>query len=211
MEKLSGDEAEARLAEAWKTILGQDPAGQEIIHVLPQPAVEPAWIAEFAVFQEWMANGGEASDEIWKSFAQIAESWPYIVNARRAAALGIPNVRMLVLHQSPADPDAPPWLRYLAEVHLPAISVLSRESLYRVRAGDCRGAGIQLRDCDVNLFGAAGVMIAGGDNGDVEWRAFVDEMSDPELFRETCQHVAAVRDFVVKDQSPAGLPAVLQS
>lgn len=202
MTKLRGAAAEARLAEAWEKILGHDPARQEIIHVLAQPAVEPEWISEFPVFQAWMKNGCEESAEIWRSFAEIAESWSYIINARRA---GIPNVRILVLRRS-SQPE--PWLQYLSEVHLPAISALSGETLYTVWAEDCRAAGIQVRDHDVNLFGAAGVMMAGGDNGDVEWRAFADETSDPDLFRRERDHVLAIRDYAVARRKPAELPAI---
>ncbi|MCL2586518.1 MAG: hypothetical protein FWE35_29160 [Streptosporangiales bacterium] len=211
MDKLSGDAAEAALAEAWKKILGQDPAGQEIIHVLPEPAVEPTWIAEFEVFQKWVANGQEASDEIWRSFAEIAGSWPYIVNARRAAALGIPNVRILVLTGKGVTKAGRPWLQYLAKVHLPAISAMSGETLYKVWASDCQfGAGVQARDHDVNLFGAAGVMIAGGENGDIDWRAFLDRAEDPDLFQREVRFVTAMRDFSVAEKRAAVLPPVLQ-
>jgi hypothetical protein len=208
VDKVSGDEAEALLAAAWKKIFGCSSSGQEIIHVLAQPSVKPAWIADFGPFQEWQRNDCQASDDLWQSFAQVAESWPYIVSARRAAVLGIPNTRTFILGCDPREP-MPSWLRYLSEVHLPAISALSGERLYRIRAADCRAEGIPVREHDVNLFGAAGVMIAGGDNGDIEWRAFLDSGSDPDLFREEHEFVTSMRDFAAACGEPVALPAVL--
>lgn len=210
MIKLSGDSAEAHLAAVWEKILSQPSLGQEIIHVLAEPAVFPEWIADFGPFQAWSRNQCEPSEEIWLSFAAIAESWPYIVNARRAAARGIPNTRILILRRDLQEP-VPPWLRYLSEVHLPAISAMSGESLRRVRAGNCHVAGLPVRDCDVNLFGAAGVMLAGGDNGDVEWRAFLNRVDDPEPFREEFDFLVAMRDFAVAEGELAELPPQIRA
>ena len=210
MVKLSGDAAEARLARAWETILSQDPAGQEIIHVLAQPPVRPSWLADFRPFSAWLRNDCQADAGIWRSFAEIAESWPYIINARRAAARGIPNVRMIVMRDDLRE-SMPPWLRYLSEVHLPAISALSREKLFRVWAEDCRESGLPVRDYDSNLFGAAGVMIAGGENGNIEWRAFLEETQDPDQFRQEHEYVTSMRDLALHHGDPIALPPALST
>jgi hypothetical protein len=46
MAKLSGAAAEVRLAEAWETVFGQDPAAQQIIHVLTRPVGWRAFLAD---------------------------------------------------------------------------------------------------------------------------------------------------------------------
>ena len=99
MANLSGVAAETRLAEAWEEIFGQDPASQQIIHVLTRPSGYPAWLTGFTPFEAWMHNGCDANDEIWRNFAEIAAPWPYIHNARRAVAAGISNVRIFVLER----------------------------------------------------------------------------------------------------------------
>ncbi|MCL2580989.1 MAG: hypothetical protein FWE35_00860 [Streptosporangiales bacterium] len=209
MIRLSGDAAEERLNRAWDTILARDPADQEIIHVLAEPSPEPEWIAGFGPFRAWADDGERASGKVWEMFAAIAGTWPYIAGARRAAAAGIPNTRILVLRQDRLE-SAPAWFRYLALVHLPGISAMSGEDLYLVRAEDCRAAGLAVRNHDVNLFGAAGAMTAGGDNGDVEWRAFVDEVQDPELFRQEHDYLTAVRAFTARHGVLIALPSSLQ-
>lgn len=208
MIRLSGDAAEERLNRAWDTILDRDPAGQEIIHVLAEPSPEPEWIGAFGPFQAWADGGQETGSEVWDAFAAVAGSWPYIAGARRAAAAGIPNTRILVLRRGLEY--APAWLRYLALVHLPGISAMSGEDLHLVRAQDCQTAGLQVRGHDVSLFGAAGIMTAGGGNGDIEWRAFLDEESDPGLFRREHAHLISMRQFAAARSGPVTLPSRLQ-
>jgi hypothetical protein len=207
--KLSGDSAEARLAKAWETILSHDPAGQEIIHVLAQPTGFPAWIDGSAPFEKWMRNDREASSEIWRCFASIAESWSYIRDARRAAELGIPNVRTIVLEDGPGE-SAAPWLRYLCEIHLPAISAMSGESLYLVPARACRASRIAVRGHDANIYGAAGVMLAGGENGEVEWRAFLADEHDPDEFQAELDFVTSMRDLAITHGTRVNLPAEIR-
>lgn len=202
MIKFWGQDAEARLAEAWETVLSHDPAGQAIIHVQAPMTVHPDWIDDFPPFQAWMRNNRTPDQQVWRSFTEIAGQWPYIANARRAAAAGIPNVRTLVL---PSD-QYPAWLQYLAEVHMPALCAMSGEKFYRIPAHDCLSAGIPVRDHDVNLWGAAGVMFAGGDNGDVEWRSFVEEADDPELYRKELGFLMSMRDFALGQREAADLP-----
>lgn len=209
MIRLTGDEAEERLNGAWDTILARDPAGQEIIHVLAEPSPEPEWTGGFGAFRAWTDNGERASADVWEAFAAVAGSWPYIAGARRAAAAGIPNTRILILRRHLES--APAWLRYLALVHLPGIAAMSGEQLHLIHAADCRAAGLQVRDHDVNLLGAAGIMTAGGDNGDIEWRAFLDEEHDPGLFRQEHAYLTGVRAFASKRSAPVGLPFRLQS
>lgn len=211
MDKLSGDAAEAALAGAWEKILGQDPEGQEIIHVLATPNMEPAWIAEFPVYQAWLKNGQRETDDIWRSFADIAHEWPYIVNARKAALAGIPNTRILTVDTFRAGSERwilQFWMKYLCKVHLPAIAAMSGEALYKIECSNFKTARIKVRRHDVNLFGAAGIMLAGGDNGDVEWRAFLNEDDDPVQFREDCGYVRSVRDFAASHWSPNPLPLI---
>jgi len=194
MTKLSGDAAEARLAEAWERIFSQDPATQQIIHVLARPTEYPTWLAGFSPFQAWVRNGCEANDKVWRTFAKIAISWPYIHDARRAINAGIPNMRIFVLERSRWD-SLPSWLHYLAEVHLPAIAALTGETLYRVWLEDCRNSGLQDRDYDVNLYGADGVMLAGYQNGDVSWRVFLADDCNPDLSRKERDFIISMRDF----------------
>jgi hypothetical protein len=207
--KLSGRAAEARLAKAWETILGQDPAGQEIIHVLAQPTGFPVWIDGSAPFEKWVRNDYRASGEIWRCFASIAESWSYVRDARRAAEMGIPNVRIIVLEDGPGE-SAAPWLRYLCEIHLPAISALSGESLYLVQAEDCRASRIPVRGHDANIYGAAGVMLAGGDNGEVDWRAFLADEHDPDELAAELDFVTSVRDIAAAQGTRVVLPAEIR-
>jgi hypothetical protein len=156
-----------------------------------------------------MRNGCEANDKVWRTFAEIAIPWPYIHNARRAIAVGIPNVRIFVLKRAQWE-TAPSWLHYLAEVHLPAIAALTGEKLYRVWLEDCRDSGLQDRDYDVNLYGADGVMLAGYRNGDVNWRAFLADDSDPGLFREERDFIISMHDFASARGELVKLPAELQ-
>jgi hypothetical protein len=207
--KLSGDTAEARLAKAWETILSHDPAGQEIIHVLAQPTGFPAWIDGSAPFGKWMRNDGEASSEIWHCFASIAESWSYIKDARQAAERGIPNTRIIVVEDGLGE-SAAPWLRYLCEIHLPAISAMSGESLYLVQAQTCRASRIPVRGHDANIYGAAGVMLAGGDNGEVEWRAFLADEHDPDEAEAELGFVTSMRDLAITQGVRADLPAEIR-
>ena len=194
MARLSGAAAEARLAKAWARILGQNPASQQIIHVLARPTEYATWLTGFSPFQAWMGNGCEANDKVWRTFAEIAISWPYIHNARRAIAAGIPSMRIFVLESTQWE-SAPSWLHYLAEVHLPAIAALTGEALYRVWLEDCRSSGIADRDYDVNLYGADGIMLAGYQNGDVDWRVFLADDCDPDLSRKERDFVISMRDF----------------
>jgi hypothetical protein len=133
-------------------VLSHDPATQQIIHVLALPAECPAWLTGFSPFDAWMKSGGRATDEVWQHFTETAIAWPYVRNARQAAAAGLSNVRILILEGARWE-CAPPWLRYLAEVHLPAIAALAGEVLYRVWLEDCRSSGLPDRDYDVNLWG----------------------------------------------------------
>jgi hypothetical protein len=210
MNKLSGATADARLADAWEKIFSQAPAAQQIIHVLTRPADYPAWLAGFTPFEAWMRNDGTANDEVWRTFAEIAIGWPYIRNARRAIAIGIPNVRIFVLER-PQWESAPPWLRYLAEVHLPAIAALAGETLYRVWLEDCRNSGLQDRDYDVNLWGAAGVMLAGYQDGDVDWRVFLADDRDPDRSVEEHNFIISMRDFATARGQLIELPPELQA
>lgn len=201
MIKFSGDAADKELARAWETILGQDPDGQQIIHVLAQPAVEPAWITEFPVYREWLASGCTAGASIWDSFTRTAGTWSYVTAARQAADAGIPNTRILILRRGITR--SPLWLRYLATAHLPGISSLAGERLYHLHARTCRTAGLPVRDYDVNLWGAAGIMTAGGDNGDIDWRAFLRPGEDPEAYAAEHAYITAIRDLAVTQGEPA--------
>jgi hypothetical protein len=208
MTKLSGAAAEARLGKAWERIFSQDSAAQQIIHVLTWPTEYPAWLVGFSPFEAWVRNGCEANEAVWRTFAEIAVPWPYIHNARRASALGIPNTRIFVLERSQWE-SAPSWLQYLAEVHLPAIAALSGEALYRVWLEDCRSSGLQDRDYDVNLFGAGGVMLAGYQNGDVNWRAFLADDCNLDLSRQEHDFINSMRDFAVEHGELIKLPPAL--
>jgi hypothetical protein len=209
MTKLSGAAAEARLAKAWEIIFSHDPASQQIIHVLARPTEYPAWLSGFSPFEVWMANGCEANDKVWHTFAKIAIAWPYVRNARRAIALGIPNVRIFVLRRTQWD-SAPSWLHYLAEVQLPAIAALTGETLYRVWLGDCRSSRLPDRDYDVNLYGADGVMLAGYQNGDVDWRVFLGDDCNPDLSRKERDFIISMRDFASARGELVKLPPELQ-
>src|SRR5689334_2054062 len=196
MANLSGVAAETRLAEAWEEIFGQDPASQQIIHVLTRPSGYPAWLTGFTPFEAWMHNGCDANDEIWRNFAEIAASWPYIHNARRAVAAGISNVRIFVLERTQWE-SARRWLRYLAEVHLPAIAALSGETLYCVWHEDCHDSGLPDRSYDVNLWGAAGVMLAGYQNGDVSWRTFLADDSNSDRSLQERDFIMSMLDLAI--------------
>jgi len=209
MTKLSGVAAEARLAKAWEKVLGQDPATQQIVHVLTWPTEYPIWLTGFSPFEAWVRNGCEANDEVWRTFAEIAISWPYIHNARRAAAIGIPNMRIFVLKQAQWE-SPPPWLQYLAEVHLPAIAVLAGETLYRVWLEDCRRFGLSDRDYDVNLWGVGGVMLAGYKKGDVDWRAFLADDRNSDRSRKERDFIISMRDFASARGELVKLPTELQ-
>jgi hypothetical protein len=211
MTKLSGAAADARLAEAWEKIFSQAPATtQQIIHVLTRPTEYPAWLTGFTPFEAWTQNDGKANDEVWRTFAEIAIGWPYIHNARRASAIGISNVRIFVLERAQWE-SAPLWLRYLAEVHLPAIAALAGETLYRVWLDDCRDSGLPDRDYDVNLWGAAGVMLAGYRNGDVDWRVFLADDRDPDRSVEERDFIISMRDFTSVSGQLINLPPALQA
>jgi hypothetical protein len=209
MGKLSGAAAEARLARAWERIFSHDPATQQIIHVLARPTEYPAWLTDFPPFQAWTRNGCEANDKVWSAFAEIAITWPYIHSARHAIAIGIPNVRIFVLKRTQWE-SAPSWLRYLAEVHLPAIAALAGERLYRVWLEDCLNSGLQDRDYDVNLYGADGVMLAGYQNGDVNWRTFLADGCSPDLSSEERDFIISMRDFAAAHGELVKLPPELQ-
>jgi hypothetical protein len=209
MTKLSGSAAETRLAKAWERIFSQDPATQQIIHVLARPTEYPTWLNDFPPFDAWMRNGCEANDEVWRTFAEIAISWPYIKNARRAIAVGIPNVRIFVLKRAQWE-SVPSWLHYLAEVHLPAIATLAGETLYRVWLEDCRDSGLPDRDYDVNLYGADGVMLAGYQNGDVNWRTFLADDGNPDLSRQERDFIISMHDFASARGELVKLPPELQ-
>jgi hypothetical protein len=58
-------------------------------------------------------------------------------------------------------------------------------------------AGLPDRDCDVNLWGAAGIMLTGYRDGDVDWREFLDGSDDGDLARFEAERgfVTAVRDL----------------
>ena len=210
MVKLSGAAADARLAEAWDKVFGQDPESQQIIHVLTRPTEYPAWLTGFPPFEAWVQKGGKATDEVWRAFAGIASAWPYIRNARRAAALGIPNVRILVLKRDQWDP-APPWLQYLAEVHIAATAALAGETFYRVWLEDCHGLGLPDRDYDVNLWGAAGIMLTGYQDGDVDWRAFLADDRNPDRSSDEFRFVISMRDFAAAHGQLIMSPAEAQS
>jgi hypothetical protein len=207
--KLSGVAAEARLAEAWERIFSQDPATQQIIHVLARPTEYPTWLTGFSPFEAWMRNGCEANDRVWSVFAEVAIPWSYIHNARRATAIGIPNVRIFILKRTQWE-LAPSWLQYLAEVHLPAIAALTGETLYRVWLEDCRDSGLPDRDYDVNLYGADGIMLAGYQNGDVNWRVFLADDRNPDLSRKERDFLISIRHFASARGELVKLPQELQ-
>lgn len=194
MTKLSGAAAEVRLAEAWERVFSQDPATQKIIHVLTRPAEYPTWLTGFSPFEVWMQNDCKANDKVWRTFADVANLWPYINNARRAVAIGISNMRIFVLKRAQWE-SGPPWLRYLAEVHLPAIAALAGETLYRVWLEDCRNSGLPDRNYDVNLWGADGIMLAGYQNGDVDWRVFLADGRNPDRSRKERDFIISMREF----------------
>jgi hypothetical protein len=207
--KLSGAAAEARLAEAWDKIFDQDPANQQIVHVLTLPTEFSTGLTGFSPFEAWMRNGCKADDEVWRTFAELATPWPYICNARRALAAGISNTRIFVLERDGWE-SAPLWLQYLSEVHLPGIASLAGETLYRVWLEDCQRSGLPDRVYDVNLWGAAGVMLTGYQNGDVDWRSFLDDDRDPERSLEERGFVVCMRDFASAHGELIELPAELQ-
>lgn len=209
MTKLSGAAAEARLAEAWERIFSQDLVAQQLIHVLARPTEFPTWLTGFSPFETWMRNGREADDEVWQTFAKIAIPWTYVRNARRAIPNGISNVRIFVLKRAGWE-SAPPWLRYLAEVHLPAISALAGETLYQVWLEDCRNSGLPDRDYDVNLWGADGVMLAGYQNGDVDWRVFLADDHNPERSRKERDFIVSMHHFALTRGQLVKLPPELQ-
>jgi hypothetical protein len=209
MATLSGAAAEARLAEAWDKIFSRDPANQHIIHVLTRPTEYPTALTSFSPFETWMRNGCKASDEVWRAFAEIAIPWPYIHNARRAAAAGIPNTRIFVLKRD-GWKAAPLWLQYLSEVHLPAISALAGETLYRVWLEDCQKSGLPDREHDVNLWGAGGVMLTGYENGDVDWRAFLDDDRDPGRSIREHDFIVSMHAFASEHGELIKLPPELQ-
>ena len=209
MANLSGAAAEARLAEAWEMVFRQDPETQQIIHVLTRPTEYPAWLTGFPPYEAWMQNGGKATGEVWRAFAEVAIPWPYIRNARRAITLGISNVRILVLRRDQWE-HAPLWLQYLAEVHIPGTAALAGETLYRVWLEDCRGYGIPDRSYDVNLWGAAGVMLTGYQDGDVDWRVFLADDHDPDRSAEELYFVTSMRDFAAAHGQRITPPAEAQ-
>jgi hypothetical protein len=209
MTKLFGAAAEARLAEAWEKVLSQNPANQQIIHVLARPTEYPIWLTGFLPFEVWMRNGCKANDEVWGTFAEIAIPWPYIRNARRAIAVGISNVRIFVLKRAQWE-SGPLWLQYIAEVHLPAVASLAGETLYRVWLEDCRNSGLLDRDYDVNLLGAAGVMLAGYQNGDVDWRVFLDDDHDGDQSLKEHDFIISMRDFASARGQLIKLPELSQ-
>ena len=209
MIKLFGAAAEARLAEAWERVFSQDPATQQIIHVLTWPTEYPTWLTVFSPFEAWMQNGYQANDKVWRTFAEIAIPWPYIYNARRAIAIGIPNVRIFVLKRTQWE-SASPWLQYLAEVHLPAIAALAGETLYRVWLEDCCNSGLPDRDYDVNLWGADGIMLAGYQNGDVDWRIFLADDRNPDRSRKERDFIISMCDFASARGQLVKLPPELQ-
>ncbi len=210
MTKLSGPAAEARLAEAWETILSREPSTQQIIHVLTRPTEYPIWLTGFSPFEAWMRNGCEANNKVWYTFAEVAIAWSYIRNARRAIAVGIPNVRILVLKRQQWE-SAPSWLHYLTGVHLPAIAALTGETLYRVWLEDFQDFGLPDRDYDVNLYGADGVMLAGYQNGDVNWRVFLADEANPELSRKERDFIISMREFAAARGELVKLPPELQA
>jgi hypothetical protein len=209
MTKLSGEAAEARLARAWEKVFSQDPATQQIVHVLAPPTEYPPWLTGFTPFDAWIKNRCKANGEIWNIFAETALSWSYFRNARRAMAMGIPNMRIFVLKRSQWE-SGPSWLHYLTEVHLPAIAALAGEKLYRVWLEDCRNSGLPDRDYDVNLYGAGGVMIAGYQNGDVTWRTFLADGRNPDLSRKEREFITSMRDFAPVCGELVKLPRELQ-
>jgi hypothetical protein len=209
MAKLSGAAAEARLGKAWDKVFSQDPANQQIIHVLTWPTEFPTGLTGFSPFEAWMLNGGKADDELWRAFAELAISWPYIQNARRADAVGIPNMRIFVLKRDSWE-SAPRWLQYLSEVHLPAIAALAGETLHRVWLEDSRRFGLPDREYDVNLWGAAGVMLTGYENGDVDWRAFLDDDRDSARSLEERDFIVSMRAFASARGELIELPTELR-
>jgi hypothetical protein len=208
MTKRFGAAAENRLAEAWDTIFSHHPANQEIIHVLTWPTELVTGLAGFAPFETWMRNGRKADDEVWHTFAEVAASWPYIHNARRALAAEIVNVRIFTLKRDGWE-TAPLWLQYLSEVHIPAIAALAGETLYRVWLEDSRDFGVPERVYDVNLWGAAGIMLTGYRDGDVDWREFLDGDRDADRFREERDFVVSMRGFAAARGELIKLPAAL--
>jgi hypothetical protein len=178
--------------------------------VLARPTEYPIWLTDFAPFKAWMRNGCEANDEVWRTFAEIANSWSYIYNARRAIAVGIPTVRIFVLKRTQWE-SASSWLHYLAEVHLPAIAGLAGETLYRVWLEDCRNSGLPDRDYDVNLYGADGVMLAGYQDGDVNWRVFLADGGNPDVSHKEHDFITAMRDFASTCGESIKPPPELQS
>jgi hypothetical protein len=209
MTRLSGADAEARLAAAWETVFSHDPATQQIIHVLTRPTEYPSWLTGFSPFDAWMQNGYKATREVWRNFAETAILWPYIHNALRAVAVGIPNVRIFTLERAQWE-SAPRWLQYLTEVHLPAIAMLAGEALYQVWLDDCRSCGLPGRDYDVNLWGAAGVMLTGYQNGDVDWRAFLADDRNPDRSIAERNFIISMRDFACAHGQLITLPPEAQ-
>jgi hypothetical protein len=209
MIRLTGEAAEARLAEAWATIHGASSVTQQIVHVLRPPTRHPAWLDEDWCYTDWVARDYEPAEETWKGFAYVASSWPYTRDARRARAALIPNIRVCVLERARWE-SAPPWLQFIAEVHLPATAVVAGEALYRVWREDCREAGLPDRDYDVNIWGAAGVMLTGygSSYGDVAWRAFLENGQDG--YREERDFALSARDLALERGELIRLPAAVR-
>jgi hypothetical protein len=209
MTTLSGDAAEARLAAAWDAVFRADPASQAVIHILAPPTEYPSWLIGFPPFEAWVRNDGATDSEVWHAFADAAAQWPYIRNARRALAAGIPNIRIFVTER--AQWESPPlWLRYLAAVHLPAIAALAGETFYRVWREDAREAGLPDRDYDVNLWGASGIMLTGYQDGDVDWRAFLADDGDQLRIRAERAFIASMHDLAATRGELVELPVGLQ-
>lgn len=209
MIKLTGDAAEARLAEAWEAIHGAPSATQRIVHVLRPPTEYPAWLDEDWCYTDWVAKDYEPDETTWSGFAYLASSWSYTRDARRAQAALIPNIRVFLLERSGWE-SAPPWMHYFAKVHHPATAVVAGEALYRVWREDCHEAGISDRDYDVNIWGAAGVMLTGykASYGDVAWRAFLAD--GQEGYREERDFALSVRDLALERGELIRLPAAVR-
>jgi hypothetical protein len=97
-------------------------------------------------------------------------------------------------------------------VHLPAIAALAGDALYRVWLDDCRNSGLPDRDYDVNLWGgAAGVMLAGYQNGDVDWPVFLADDRNPDLSLKEHNFIISMRDFAAARGQLIELPPELQA
>ena len=211
MDWLTGKEADARLAEAWKTVHAEPAAAQQITHILTMPPPGAPWILRSRAYGPWADNDFEPDEDTWLAFGREASQWPYVREAQRAMREGVPNIRVLAVKRA-AWEARPPWLAYLTEVHFPATAALAGEAFYRVWAEECWTVSpVLLANHDVNIWGAGGVMLTGYDSwGDVSHRAFPDKEQDREAYYLAWDYATTMRDLAITRGELVRLPTSAQ-